>query len=79
MTFRTSIGFWQLAKISWETAIDRRSVMGEKPSIPGLERSPEPAHIDDAIVGYMAGNDYIQVKETAPAGGWSARSLSKAA
>lgn len=75
--FQDAYVAWQLAKMLMGGRDPIVEVLWEKKAIdPGLGRSPEPAHIDDAIVRLHSGKwIYTQVKETAPAGGWSARNL----
>jgi hypothetical protein len=70
---------WQLAKMLMGERDPIVEVLWEKKTIDlGSGRTPEPAHIDDAIVRLQSGKwIYTQVKETAPPGGWSARNLIK--
>ncbi len=53
-------------------------VLWEKKSLDVGGGRVEPVHVDDAIIRLRSGKCiYVQVKETAPSGGWSARSFAE--
>ena len=64
----------QLTKLLMEEREPILEVLWEKRAIDfGSDRGAEPVHVDDAIIRRRNGRCvYVQVKESAPSGGWSA-------
>src|SRR5438876_11738834 len=64
----------QLTKLLMEEREPILDVLWEKRAIDfGADRGAEPVHVDDAIIRRRNGRCiYVQVKESAPRGGWSA-------